>query len=122
MTLRTDTVEGESGGDDVIVRGVNTCKFWMDLNGTGTIALQDSYNIDSVTDNGTGDYTITITTDFADGSYAVAGMTGNGNGIVSVETTRASTKLAGSLRINTFSASNSQTDYDIVSVIAFGNQ
>ena len=33
---------------------------WCDLDGTGTIALEDSFNCASATDNGTGDYTRSI--------------------------------------------------------------
>ena len=42
------------------------------LNGTGTAALQDSYNVDSITDNGTGYYTITWKTAFSNDDYSVA--------------------------------------------------
>ena len=34
-------------------------KAWANLNGTGTIALRDSFNVSSVTDDGTGDYDFT---------------------------------------------------------------
>lgn len=40
-------------------------KFWTRLNGTGTAAITTSYNTTSITDNGTGDYTVTIATDFS---------------------------------------------------------
>ena len=34
------------------------CTAWVNFKGTGTVAILDSYNCLSVTDNGTGDYTI----------------------------------------------------------------
>jgi len=37
------------------------CRAWINFNGTGTIAIRDSGNVDSITDNGTGDYTVTLT-------------------------------------------------------------
>jgi hypothetical protein len=49
-----------------------TVKAWLSFDKTG--ALNSSYNIDSVTDNGTGEYTITITTDFSTAAYTVVGM------------------------------------------------
>ena len=50
-------------------------KTWAELDGTGVISLRASYNQDAPTDNGTGDYTFNITTDFSSTSYAVV----NGN-------------------------------------------
>tara|TARA_B100000035_G_scaffold102089_1_gene86539 strand:+ start:1155 stop:1541 length:387 start_codon:yes stop_codon:yes gene_type:complete len=38
-----------------------SAKTWMHLNGTGTIAIQDSFNTSSVTDVGAGSYTQTYT-------------------------------------------------------------
>lgn len=43
-------------------------KAWMDFDGTGTAAARDSYNC-TLTDNGTGDYTITIGTDFSSAGW-----------------------------------------------------
>ena len=40
-------------------------KGWINFNGIGTIAIRDSFNVASITDNGAGDYTITWDTDFA---------------------------------------------------------
>jgi len=70
---------------DYIARGCGKC--FMDLNGTGTIALRDSFNIASVTDNGTGDYTVSINNDFNSSNYVYAGSaenstdTQNGRGV-----------------------------------------
>ena len=52
------------------------CKHWILLNGTGTIAVTDSFNNTSITDNGTGDYTITIANDMSTANFCVA--TGGG--------------------------------------------
>ena len=48
-----------------------TAKAWANLNGTGTIALRDSHNISSVTDNGTGDYSFNFTNNLANANYSV---------------------------------------------------
>lgn len=44
---------------------------WVNFNGTGTVAIRSSYNVSSITDNGTGDYTINFATALADANYAV---------------------------------------------------
>lgn len=71
-----DTFEDRSGAQSVAAQYVvqGTVKAWANLNGTGTIALRDSFNISSVTDNGTGDYTHNFTNNFADVNYASTGM------------------------------------------------
>ena len=38
------------------------CRAWVNFNGTGTVAVRASGNVSSITDNGTGDYTVNFTT------------------------------------------------------------
>jgi len=67
------------------------CRAWVNFNGTGTIAIRASANVSSLTDNGTGDYTVNFTTAMVDANYAfaggylqdVGGANGTGNGAVS---------------------------------------
>ena len=42
------------------------CRAWVNFNGTGTVAIRASANVTSITDNGTGDYTVNITTAMPD--------------------------------------------------------
>jgi hypothetical protein len=51
----------------------NIAKAWVHFNGTGTIAVNASHNVASLTDNGVGDYTVNFTTAMVDANYAVAG-------------------------------------------------
>jgi hypothetical protein len=46
-----------------------SAKAWVNFNGTGTIAIRDSFNVASITDNGTGDYTANFTTALTDADY-----------------------------------------------------
>jgi hypothetical protein len=55
-------------------------KAWVNFNGTGAVAIRASYNVSSITDNGTGDYTVNFTTAMADANYWVGGMTDRGIG------------------------------------------
>ena len=48
-------------------------KAWVNFDGTGTVAIRASYNVSSITDNGTGDYTVNFTNSLADANYSVAG-------------------------------------------------
>ena len=54
-------------------------KAWVNLNGTGTIAIRDSFNVTSCADDGTGQYTVTIANNMADTNYATtSGMARSG--------------------------------------------
>lgn len=57
------------------------CRAWVNFNGTGTVAIRASGNVTSITDNGTGDYTVNITTAMPDANYAVACMAGGTSSI-----------------------------------------
>jgi hypothetical protein len=46
------------------------CRAWVNFNGTGTPAIRASGNVTSITDNGTGDYTVNFTTAMPDVNYA----------------------------------------------------
>lgn len=46
------------------------CRAWVNFNGTGTVAIRASGNVSSITDNGTGDYTVNFTTAMPDVNYA----------------------------------------------------
>jgi hypothetical protein len=52
---------------------VYACRAWVNFNGTGTVAILASGNVSSITDNGTGDYTVNFTTALQDANYAVNG-------------------------------------------------
>jgi hypothetical protein len=50
------------------------CRAWVNFNGTGTVAIRASGNVSSITDNGTGDYTVNFTTALVDTNYAINGF------------------------------------------------
>jgi hypothetical protein len=51
------------------------CRAWVNFNGSGTVAIRASGNVSSITDNGTGDYTINFTTAMPDANYNAVGLT-----------------------------------------------
>lgn len=46
------------------------CRAWVNFNGQGTVAIRGSGNVSSITDLGTGYYTVNFTTAMVDSSYA----------------------------------------------------
>jgi hypothetical protein len=88
------------------VRADNNVKAWVNFNGTGTVAIRGSFNVSSITDNGTGDYTVNFTTALADVNYAVNGVIGDGavtnDAIYALKLRTPNTaQLAGSIRVGT---------------------
>ena len=89
-------------------------KTWIQFNGTGTIATQDSFGVGSLTDNNTGNYSIGFTNNMANNDYASAGI-GNTAGMSSEAVTTSA------LNALTFNSSGSNGDVTIVSAIIHGD-
>jgi hypothetical protein len=53
------------------------CRAWVNFNGTNTIAIRASGNVSSITDNGTGNYTVNFTAAMPDANYVGVATTGS---------------------------------------------
>ena len=67
-TLRVNTIQNAAGSGDPTLSG--TAKAWVNFNGTGTVAIRQAFNVSSITDNGTGDYTVNMTNAMSDANYS----------------------------------------------------
>jgi hypothetical protein len=56
---------------------VNDAKAFVNFNGTGTVSIRASFNVSSITDNGTGSYNINFTNAFADTNYTMVATSGS---------------------------------------------
>ena len=52
------------------INGAQLAKAWVNFNGTGTVAIRDSYNVTSITDNGVGIFTVNYNS-FSNSNYCV---------------------------------------------------
>jgi hypothetical protein len=86
------------------------CRAWVNFNGTGVVAIRASGNVSSITDNGTGTYTVNFTTAMPDANYAAVASSSLDQEI------RVDTYANASVRIVTDSAA---TDAAFVSVAIF---
>ena len=68
-TLKADTIQSTSGGAATLTKQ-SAAKAWVNFNGTSTLAIDDSFNMASVTDNGTGAYTPAVTNSMSNTDYA----------------------------------------------------
>ena len=71
-TLKVNTLEEATAGGATFY----TTKAWVNFNGDGTVAIRDSGNVSSVTDNATGRYTANLTSAMANSNYKVSGSAG----------------------------------------------
>ena len=102
---------------------VYAVRAWVNFNGTGTVAIRASGNVSSITDDGTGLYTVNFTTALSDANYSV------NLGLDSSPSTcgfsllggsdRASSNTTSSFRINTYAGSFNLTDYAIITAAVF---
>ena len=95
------------------------CRAWVNFNGTGTVAIRESKNVSSITDNGTGDYTVNFATAMVDANYC---STGSG-GLSTVNPSNASFASfpvdTSSCRCEIFTTTNVKTDFAGVFVAIF---
>lgn len=76
------------------------CRAWVNFNGAGTVAIRASGNVSSITDNGTGDYTVNFTTAMPDANYAFTlGFNNDNNAFPRVFGTYANTPTASGIRL-----------------------
>jgi hypothetical protein len=99
-----------------------TCKAFVNFNGTGTPAISAQFNVSSITDNGTGDYTLNFTTALADANYCAVGSAGRGGaggGARQVATNAGAAPTTSACRINTSDSAGVAQDLEIISVSIF---
>jgi len=94
-------------------------KVWILLNGS-SFASTDDFNVASVTDNGTGDYTVTIDADMANANYCAVIDPAKGTGDVTLGT-NINTRAVGSLRFECGRDNSVLTDAQNVSMAIFGD-
>ncbi len=107
-------------GSDAVAYG---CRAWVNFNGTGTVAIRASGNVSSITDNGTGNYTVNFTTAMPDLNYSslVTGSGQEGVNIVGSTNLRdpSTFKNASGFRIQCYGATGADLDMANVNAAAF---
>lgn len=112
-TIKVDTIKNTSNVE------VFTAKAWVNFNGTGTVAIRASGNVSSITDNGTGNYTVNFTTAMPDANYSVCSGGRDSTSTTIPLTSSAITFSTTSTTIRFLTNANADRDSDIVSVAVF---
>ena len=112
-TIKVNTIKDTSGTE------VYTAKAWVNFNGTGTVAIRAAGNVSSITDNGTGDYTVNFTTAMVDANYCTTGMAGRPLETNVARYITMTTPQTSSVRVQTSYSASNVIDVDFVSVAIF---
>lgn len=128
-TISSDSVISYLNGSNVLPGSSQLVKGWVNFNGTGTVAINDSYNVSSIVDDGVGLYTIVWDEDFGSADYALSGSAqvdsggSEGNGSTVVNLRRVSGALStGSAKIVCISLTGTPTDSPIITLLATGDR
>ena len=131
--LNVDTIKGKTAETSITIQGEGSAttnlqqgvaKVWRNFDGTGTPAARDSFNVGSITDNGTGSYDIVFTNAMGNANYTTQCSLNNGTTDVSaahdygwaiVDRTTAD------FRWDTENASNSQVDLALLDALVLGD-
>jgi len=125
-TLKVTNIQDTGGSNSSTSAEIYSgrAKAWVNFDGTGTVAIRASFNVSSITDNGTGIYTVNFSSSLPDSSYAFSGgvryNTGDGRGNMFVAAWNDGAYYASSsLRINTCNDGGGQYDAVVVNVSIF---
>ena len=96
------------------------CRAWVNFDGTGTVAIRADGNVSSITDHGTGDYTVNFDTAMVDANYSAVVVQGQGSGVgggYTVVTGAAPTTSA--VRLNAYNTAAALADRAYIMVAIF---
>ena len=118
-TIRATTLSNLAGSQTISTDRVaqGTAFAWVNFNGTGTVAIRGSYNVTSITDNGTGNYTVNFTAAAPDANYS-AQVTTSGSGAGGICIGGSTVRVAASCTVQT-TTSGATVDNDYVGVTIF---
>ena len=123
-TLRLTTISNQTGSasvpSDTVING--SAKAWVNFNGTGTVAIRASFNVSSITDNGTGDYTVNFTTALEDANYAVnatADVGGVSDFAIACTGDNSTARTTSLVRIRVGASNGVRADSSVVSISVF---
>ncbi len=130
-TILVNTLTGTSTAGSIAVTGEGNstttnlqqglAKHFCIFDGTGTVAVDDSFNNSSLADNGTGQYAVTFTNDFNNLHFALTGATVGNDEAFTYIATDAAAKGASTTRFRGVQHDGSEQDTDTVDIVSHGD-
>tara|TARA_B100000035_G_C20829337_1_gene477946 strand:- start:17 stop:424 length:408 start_codon:yes stop_codon:yes gene_type:complete len=129
--LKVDTITGVTTAGSIAVTGEGNstttnlqqglAKVWANWNGTGTVAIRDSFNTASITDNGTGDYTTNVSNAMANANYCFTALGGDTSGSLSVRIENSSNRTTTTIDLISYNTSDAMLDIQDVNSLFHGD-
>ncbi len=125
-TLAVGTIKSISSAAPVFQNTSGTekgtlCSAWVNFDGEGTVAIRDSFNVSSITDNGTGDYTLNFTNNMSNANYVLCMSGSTNNNYARAGTQAASNLTTTTARVYTANSGGSSADREYCAVAIFGD-
>ena len=119
--LNVDTIADKAGTGPVGLTKQTAAKHFCVFDGTGTVAVDASFNNSVLLDNGTGQYQVTFTNAFTNLHFALTGATVGNDEAFTYITTDAAAKTASGTRFRGVQYDGSEQDTDTVDVVSHGD-
>ena len=114
--IRANTISDAAGTGPIDLYKQSAAKAWINYGTSGSTASRETFNVTSLTDEGTGNTTITLTSAFTNSDYPYVAESTNYHA-----TLNTSSKSAGSFRVATFSQAHALEDAGQVCALAHGD-
>jgi hypothetical protein len=123
----TERARITSGGDFQFNSGYGSvataygCRAWVNFDGTGTPAIREDGNVSSITDGGTGNYTVNFTTAMPDANYTATAIANGDNDFITLSTNRTVNGItsASSCLVRTYRISDNSVQDNALVCVAF---
>ena len=120
ISTASDTIPSEGGAATTnVVQGL--LKGWIRFDGTGTIAIDDSFKYASIGDNGTGDYTATLSTAMGNVNYAPVAGAGDVDYGAKIDLEHSATNTTTAMRLRTAGTNSGTGDTELVAIHIAGD-
>lgn len=118
-TLSTANIQTKAANTPPVIKDVNGtecgtfCRAWVNFNGTGTVAIRDSFNVSSITDNAAGAYSVNFATAMPNANYCAVAM-------AQFDDNNAVTTAGGAVQCETARAPYTTTQFSVIMGIYTG--
>ncbi len=113
--LRADTITASNGSSPVTLTKQSAAKAWNHFDGTGTVAIDNSFNVSSLIDSSTGQYASSFTNNMSSTQYPNTGHSRHDGGVNALFSTSNKDNyppITSSCGIDSFSSDGNQTGTD----------
>jgi len=119
-TVKANDLQTTTGGIPTVKGQKLIPTAWVNFNGTGTVAIRDSENVSSISDNSTGDYSVNFISNLANTNYCVLGAntSAESNGSSCMPSNYSTTNI----RVNSRNGSGGLMDGSKLNVTVLGGQ